>query len=55
MTRVTSTGINGVRLVHHISFANTVAYLFYFKLYFSKQCLQHSEKVSKNLIGNFYF
>ena len=32
----TSTGINGVRLAHHISKARTVTFHFY---YFSKRCL----------------
>ena len=41
MTRVisASTHINGVRLVHHISFANTVAYLYLFLIVFFETVL----------------
>ena len=54
MTRVisTSTGINGVRLAHHISETRMMTYHFYC-IFKTKLGREHSGKASKKFIGNF--
>ena len=53
----TRTGINEVKLAHHISLASMVTYLFYILFVFFETVLgsRHSGKVSKKLINKFYF
>ena len=51
----TSSGINGVRLAHHISLASTVTYhfcCFFFETVLGKE---HPGKFQINFIRNFHF
>ena len=47
----TNTGINGVRLTHHISFVRTVTY-FFIVFFETVLCRENSKKVSEKFIGN---